>query len=280
MATIRKKPHDSRPLSSRVALTWTNWHTGIVLFFLIAPILAIMPLSFNAGSYFSYPMTGFSMRWYEKALTNPDWQLAFFNSLGIGAVSTLLATALGTLAALGLSRANFPFRWVIMPLLISPMIIPVVVVAVGFYLVFAPLGLTDSYTGVVLAHAALGTPFVVVTVTASLLSFDRNLVRAASGLGATPWMAFRRVTLPLISPAVATGAIFAFATSFDEVVVILFIGGPSQRTVPRQMWSGIRDSIDPSILAVATLLIVFAIALFGTISWLRGRSAVQATPGA
>ena len=278
MANIQEI-HDTRPLSSRFALKWTHWHTGIVLFFLMAPILAIMPLSFNAGSYFSYPMTGFSLRWYEKALLNPDWQLALANSLGIGAVSTLLATVLGTLAALGLSRANFPFRWVIMPLLISPMIIPVVVVAVGFYLVFAPLGLTDSYTGVVLAHAALGTPFVVITVTASLLSFDRNLVRAASGLGATPWTAFRRVTLPLISPAVATGAIFAFATSFDEVIVILFIGGPSQRTVPRQMWSGIRDSIDPSILAVATLLTVFAIALFAAISWLRDRSAAQATSG-
>ncbi len=258
-------------MSSRLALTWTHWHTGIVLVFLIAPILAIIPLSFNAGSYFSYPMSGFSMRWYEKALLSPDWRLAFFNSLGIGAVSTLLATLLGTLAALGLSRVNFPLRWLIMPLLISPMIIPVVVVAVGFYLVFAPLGLTNSYIGVVLSHAVLGTPFVVITVTASLLSFDRNLVRAASGMGAAPWTAFRRVTLPLISPAVATGAIFAFATSFDEVIVILFIGGPSQRTVPRQMWSGIRDSIDPSILAVATLLTVFAIALFATIGWLRER---------
>jgi len=166
-----------------------------------------------------------------------------------------------------------------MPLLISPMIIPVVVVAVGYYMVFAPLGLTDSYSGVVLAHAALGTPFVVITVTASLLSFDRNLVRAAAGLGAPPWTAFRRVTLPLISPAVATGAIFAFATSFDEVVVILFIGGPSQRTVPRQMWSGIREAIDPSILAVATLLTVFAIALFITLNWLRGRTAAQSPSG-
>lgn len=280
MSATRKKIQDNRPLASRLALTWTHWQTGIVLVFLIAPILAIMPLSFNAGSYFSYPMTGFSLRWYEKALLSSDWRLAFVNSLGIGAVSTLLATVLGTLAALGLSRANFPFRWVIMPLLISPMIIPVVVVAVGFYLVFAPLGLTDSYTGVVLSHAALGTPFVVITVTASLLSFDRNLVRAASGLGAAPWTAFRRVTLPLISPAVATGAIFAFATSFDEVIVILFIGGPSQRTVPRQMWSGIRDSIDPSILAVATLLTGFAIALFATISWLRNRSAAQTAPAA
>lgn len=274
-----KRP-DNRPLSARLALTWTNCQTGIVLAFLIAPLLAIIPLSFNSGSYFSYPMAGYSLRWYRKALLNPDWQRAFLNSLGIGAMATLIATVLGTLAALGLSRSSFPWRSVVMPLLISPMIIPVVVVAVGFYMVFAPLGLTDSYAGVVLAHAALGTPFVVITVTASLLSFDRNLVRAAAGLGAPPWTAFRRVTLPLISPAVATGAIFAFATSFDEVVVILFIGGPSQRTVPRQMWSGIREAIDPSILAVATLLTVFAIALFITLNWLRGRTGAQANPNA
>ena len=272
------KSADNRPLSARLALIWTNWQTGVVLAFLIAPVLAIIPLSFNAGSYFSYPMSGYSLRWYEKALLDPDWQRAFLNSLGIGAMATLVATILGTLAALGLSRPSFPWRSVIMPLLISPMIIPVVVVAVGFYLVFAPLGLTNSYAGVVLAHAALGTPFVVITVTASLLSFDRNLLRAAAGLGAASWTAFRRVTLPLVSPGVATGAIFAFATSFDEVVVILFIGGPAQRTVPRQMWSGIREAIDPSILAIATLLTVFAIALFVTINWLWGRTAAQSNP--
>lgn len=269
---------DNRPLSARLALICTNWQTGAVLVFLIAPVLAIIPLSFNAGSYFSYPMTGYSLRWYEKALLEPDWQRAFLNSLGIGAMATVVATVLGTLAALGLSRPNFPWRSLIMPLLISPMIIPVVVVAVGFYLVFAPLGLTNSYAGVVLAHAALGTPFVVITVTASLLSFDRNLMRAAAGLGAAPSTAFRHIMLPLVSPGVATGAIFAFATSFDEVVVILFIGGPAQRTVPRQMWSGIREAIDPSILAIATLLTVFAIALFVTINWLRGRAAAQISP--
>lgn len=263
---------DNRPLSSRVALRWANWQTGLVLFFLVAPLLAIIPLSFNSSAYFSYPMTGFSLRWYEKALLSPEWQRALLNSMGIGIVSTVIATVLGTLAALGLSRPNFPLRALIMPLLISPMIIPVVVVAVGFYLVFAPLGLNDTYLGVVLSHAALGTPFVVITVNASLLSFDRNLVRAAASLGATPWTAFRRVTLPVISPAVAAGAIFAFATSFDEVIVILFIGGPDQNTIPREMWSGMRDSIDPSILAVASLLTVFAIALFGAIHWLRGRT--------
>ena len=150
------------------------------------------------------------------------------NSIGIGAASTLIATCLGTLAALGLSRTQFPLRSLIMPIIISPMIVPIVVVAAGFYLIFAPLGLVNSYPGVVLAHAALGTPFVVITVTASLLSFDQSLLRAASGLGATPWVTFRRVTLPLITPAVATGSVFAFATSFDEVIVILFIGGPDQ----------------------------------------------------
>jgi putative spermidine/putrescine transport system permease protein len=260
-------------LTERIATHWVRAHTAIVLFFLIAPILAIIPLSFNSGSYFSYPLQGFSLRWYQQALTSADWQRALLNSLGIGTASTLIATCLGTLAALGLSRTQFPLRSLIMPIIISPMIVPIVVVAAGFYLIFAPLGLVNSYPGVVLAHAALGTPFVVITVTASLLSFDQSLLRAASGLGAKPWVAFRRVTLPLIAPAVATGSVFAFATSFDEVIVILFIGGPDQTTVPRQMWSGIRDSIDPSILAVATMLIVFAVLLFASINWLRGRAA-------
>ncbi|MFM0689209.1 ABC transporter permease [Paraburkholderia strydomiana] len=263
----------NKMLTERVAARWVRLHTALVLFFLIAPILAIIPLSFNSGSYFSYPMQGFSLRWYEQALTSADWQRSLLNSLGIGTASTVIATCLGTLAALGLSRSQFPLRSLIMPLIISPMIVPIVVVAAGFYLIFAPLGLVNSYPGVVLAHAALGTPFVVITVTASLLSFDHSLLRAASGLGAPPWVTFRRVTLPLIMPAIATGSVFAFATSFDEVIVILFIGGPDQTTVPRQMWSGIRDSIDPSILAVATMLIVFAVLLFASITWLRGRAA-------
>jgi putative spermidine/putrescine transport system permease protein len=260
-------------LTERIAARGVRVHTAIVLFFLIAPILAIIPLSFNSGSFFSYPLQGFSLQWYKQALTSPDWQRALLNSIGIGAASTFIATCLGTLAALGLSRTQFPLRSLIMPIIVSPMIVPIVVVAAGFYLIFAPLGLVNSYPGVVLAHAALGTPFVVITVTASLLSFDQSLLRAASGLGAKPWDAFRRVTLPLITPAVATGSVFAFATSFDEVIVILFIGGPDQKTVPRQMWSGIRDSIDPSILAVATMLIVFAVLLFASINWLRSRAA-------
>ncbi|ANF56603.1 ABC transporter permease [Halotalea alkalilenta] len=258
--------------SERLARYWVGWHSAVVLCFLIAPILVVLPLSFNAGSYFSYPMAGFSWQWYETALTSPVWQRAFLNSLGIGLASTLIATGLGTLAALGLSRAAFPLRGLIMPLLISPMIIPIVVVAAGFYYVFAPIGLVNSHLGVILAHTALGTPFVVITVTAALLSFDQNLLRAAASLGGNPWTCFRRITLPLISPAVVTGAVFAFATSFDEVIVVLFIGGQEQITVPRQMWNGLRDQINPAILAVATLLVLFAVALFASLNWLRMRS--------
>jgi putative spermidine/putrescine transport system permease protein len=172
------QPQRHQTLSERIASKGLRVHCALIFLFLVAPILAIVPLSFNSGSFFSYPMDGFSLRWYEQAFGSNDWQLAFANSIGIGAVATLIATCLGTLAALGLSRPVFPFRAIVMPLLISPMIIPIVVVAAGFYLIFSPLGLVNSYPGVVLAHAALGTPFVVITVTASLLSFDQSFRRS------------------------------------------------------------------------------------------------------
>jgi putative spermidine/putrescine transport system permease protein len=265
-------------LTERIASRGVQIFSAIVLGFLIAPILVVIPLSFNESAYFSYPMSGFSLRWYDMVFSSPDWRRAFLNSMVVGLLSTLLATALGTAAALGLSRPAFPLRGVIMPLLISPMIIPIIVVAVGLYLVFAPVGLAGTYLGVILAHTALGTPFVVITVTATLMAFDRRLAQAAASLGAPPLTVFRRITLPLIAPGIATGGIFAFATSFDEVIVILFIGGVEQRTIPRQMWTGIRDQINPSILAMATLLTLFAIALFLTIDWLHGRSSAAPPP--
>jgi putative spermidine/putrescine transport system permease protein len=270
------KNEASMTLSERRARRGVRIYTAIVLGFLVIPVLVIVPLSFNDSTYFSYPMSGFTFGWYESLFASLEWRRALLNSLVIGLLSTALATVLGTLAAMGISRPTFPLRGLIMPLLISPMIIPIVVVAVSLYLVFAPLGLTNTYLGVILAHTALGTPFVVITVTATLMAFDRNLTRAAATLGAAPWTAFRRVTLPLIMPGVATGSVFAFATSFDEVVVILFIGGAEQRTIPRQMWAGIRDQINPSILAMAALLTIFAIVLFLVIDWLQGRNAPEA----
>jgi putative spermidine/putrescine transport system permease protein len=247
--------------------------TALVLVFLVAPIAIIVPLSFSSGSFFFYPLPGFSLRWYQDFFTSSFWLPSVWNSLIVGVSATLLATLLGTLGALGMWRARFPGQGLILALLISPMVVPVIIVAVGVYFAFAPLGLTDGYAGLVLAHATLGVPFVVVTVLATLSGFDRTLLRAASSLGARPLETFRRVTLPLILPGVLSGAIFAFAASFDEVVVALLIAGPGQRTLPRQMFSGINDNISLTITAAATMLIAISLLLMIAVGWLRGRSA-------
>ncbi|MBS0246465.1 MAG: ABC transporter permease [Proteobacteria bacterium] len=253
----------------RMALYVTS---GLVLFFLMAPILAIVPLSFNSGTFLTYPLEGLSLRWYHAFLASEQWMRALRNSFIIGISSAVLATALGTLAALGLTRADFRGKGLIMAILLSPMIVPVVIVAVGFYFFFAPLGLTASYTGLILAHTALGTPFVVITVAATLKGFDDNLARAAASLGAAPVTTFFQVVLPLIAPGVASGALFAFATSFDEVVVVLMVAGPEQRTLPREMFSGLRENISPTITAVATIMILVSVVMLASLEMLRRRN--------
>lgn len=245
---------------------------ALVLLFLIAPIIAIMPLSFNIEPYFTYPMPGLSMRWYEDFFTDVRWLDALKSSVIIALAATTLSMILGTLAALGLSRASFPHRGLVMALLISPMIVPVVITAVGMYFFFASLGLNNTYFGIILAHTALATPFVVITVTATLIGFDQSLNRAAANLGAPPLTVFRKITLPLILPGMISGALFAFITSFDEVVVVLFIASPDQRTLPRQMFSGIREQLSPTIAAAATMLVVTAAAMLVTVELLRRRS--------
>ena len=245
---------------------------ALVLVFLVAPIVIIVPLSFSSGSFFYYPLPGFSLRWYEDFFRSSFWLPSVWNSLLVGTSATIVATLLGTLAAVGLWRARFPGQGLVLALLIAPMVVPVVIIAVGVYFAFAPLGLTDGYAGLILAHATLATPFVVITVLAALSSFDRSLLRAASNLGATPITAFRRVMLPLILPGVLSGAVFAFAASFDEVVVALLIAGPGQRTLPRQMFSGINDNISLTITAAATMLIAISIAFMALVGWLQARS--------
>jgi len=255
------------------------WHglflvlCGAVFLFLVAPILAIVPLSFNSEPWFSYPLAGISLRWYRDFLTSERWQVAVLNSVLIGSATTVLATTLGTLAALGLSRGKLPFRGLIMSLLISPMIVPVIITSVAMYFFYALVDLAGTYLGIILAHTALATPFVVITVTATLAGFDHTLTRAAASLGAAPALAFRKVTLPLILPGVISGALFAFVTSWDEVVVVLFLASPEQRTLPRQMFSGIREEISPTITAVATLLLTLSIVLLIAVELLRRRSA-------
>lgn len=233
----------------------------LVFLFLIAPILIIVPLSFNATPYFTFTEgmlnldpDAYSVRWYADMFTNSQWLSALKNSTLIAVCATLVATALGTLAAMGLAANNVPFRNTIMAFLISPMIVPVIISAAAMYFFYTRLDLSQTFIGIVLAHAALGTPFVVITVTATLSGFDHSLVRAAYSLGASPVYTFRHVTFPLIRPGMISGGLFAFGTSFDEVVVALFITGVEQRTVPRQMWSGIREQISPTILAVAACL--------------------------
>jgi putative spermidine/putrescine transport system permease protein len=259
-------------LSQRLANIAFAALTAVVLAFLVAPILIIVPLSFSSGSFFYYPLPGFSLRWYQDFFASPFWLPSVWNSLIVGSAATLLATILGTLAALGMWRARFPGQALLLALLISPMVVPVIIVAVGVYFAFAPLGLTDGYAGLVLAHTTLAVPFVVVTVLATLASFDRTLLRASASLGAPPWTTFRRVTLPLILPGVLSGAVFAFAASFDEVVVALLIAGPGQRTLPRQMFAGINDNISLTITAAATMLIAISFVLMALVGWLQRRN--------
>ena len=261
------------------------WHYAFVaicfavFLFLIAPLMVIIPLSFHSLPYFTFTeemlaleRDAFSLRWYEDFLSREVWRRSIANSLVIAVCSTVLATALGTVAALGLSRPHMPFRAFIMGLLISPMIVPLIITAAGIFFFYARIGLTGTYVGIILAHTALGTPFVVITVTATLIGFDHSMTRAAAMCGADPARVFFKIVMPLILPGVIAGALFAFVTSFDEVVVVLFVASVEQQTIPRQMWAGIREEISPTILAVATLLIVFSVAVMTTIELLRRRS--------
>ena len=244
---------------------------ALVLAFLLLPIAAIVPLSFSSGSFLSYPLPGLSLRWYAEVLGGGKWLGALANSLFIGAAATVAALVLGTLAALGLARRRGAGVAALKLLMLSPMIVPVILVAVGSYFFLAPLALTSSYTGLILAHTVIAVPFVVVPVLTALELLDPNLARAAAACGAAPATAFWRVTLPAIAPALASGALFAFAASFDDVVIALLIAGPEQRTLPRELLSGTRENLDPTIMAAATVLIAFSTVLLLGLSALQKR---------
>jgi putative spermidine/putrescine transport system permease protein len=217
-------------------------------------------------------MPGYSLKWYEDFFFNPRWTGAVKMSFLVAIATTILATALGTLAALGLARANFPSKSTIMAILISPMIVPVIISAVGMFKFYAQLNLAGTRIGIILAHTALATPFVVITVTATLSSFDKTLMRAGASCGGPPHTVFFKVVMPLILPGMISGALFAFVTSFDEVVVVLFLASPEDRTLPLQMFSGIREMISPTITAAATVLVLISTALLITVEMLRRRS--------
>lgn len=270
------------PYASKAQIAWYYGFRvicALIFFFLIVPILVIIPLSFNASDFFTFTKEmlaldpdGYSLKHYRDFFTNPDWQQALRNSVSIAPMATLISTGLGTLAAIGLSQSHVPFRGTIMAILISPMIVPLIISAAGMYFFYSRIGMQGTYWGVVLAHAALGTPFVIITVTATLVGFDKSLVRAAASMGANPVTTFFKVQMPLIMPGVISGGLFAFITSFDEVVVVLFVGSFDQRTIPWQMFSGIREQISPTILAVATLLTLVSMCLLFSLELLRRRN--------
>lgn len=304
---------------------------GLIFFFLIAPILTIIPLSFNAEDFFTFTpgmlafeADAYSLRHYRaffgedgypwlglliglglgiaatvalkvlKGSTNyfpivilailglvvgklsglegEEWMTPMRNSLRIAPVATLLSVGFGTLAAIGLSQSHVPFKGAIMAILISPMIVPLIISAAGMYFFYSRIGLQGTFMGVVLAHAALGIPFVIITVTATLVGFDRSLTRAAANLGANPVTTFFRIQMPLILPGVISGGLFAFITSFDEVVVVIFVGSAGQQTLPWQMFTGLREQISPTILAAATVLVAISIILLTVVELLRQRS--------
>ena len=252
---------------------------GLVLFFLLLPILVIVPLSFNSQPYFTFTREmllfeagAWSLRWYRAIVENPNWMLAIRNSFVVATFATLVATVLGTVAALGLASAEMPFRRLVTAVLLAPMIVPLIIIGAGLFFFYARLRLIGTFPGLIIAHAALGVPFVTITVTATLKGFDRSWFRAALSAGANPVRAFFDVTLPLIRPGVISGALFAFITSFDEVVLVLFLAGPNQRTIPRQMFAGLREQINPTILAVATLLVLVSACLLITLELLQRRT--------
>ena len=274
-------------LPNHTPLNYRIWHytyltfCGLVFFFLIAPLFVILPLSFNAEQYihFSEKMLaldpeGFSLRWYEDMIfgTKNPWGLATKNSLIIAFFATIGSTILGTVAALGLSSRHMPYKAAFMALLISPMIVPLIISGTAIFFFMAKVGLAATHTGIVLSHIILGTPFVVITVTATLSGFDHSVTRAAASLGSNPVNTFMKITLPLIMPGVISGALFAFVTSFDEVVVVLFLAGLENTTIPIQMWVGLREQLSPTIMAVATCLIVMSTLILVSAELLRRRS--------
>jgi len=253
----------------------TRAFTVLVLLFLIAPIAVVFPLSFSSGELLTLPTPGWSWRWYEDFFTSSKWLLATRNSFVVGIATAALATFLGTLCALGIFLGRFRGKAILIALLSTPMVVPVVVTAIAVYFAFSFVGLNNTLAGLVLAHTVLSVPYVLITVLATLSTFDRNLLKAAATCGAPPHIAFMRVVLPLIAPGVATGALFAFATSFDELVVAIFVSSPGQFTLPRQMYAGLREFLSPTIAAAAVLLILCSVLLLAGNEMIRSRAKLR-----
>jgi putative spermidine/putrescine transport system permease protein len=273
--------HRRRTNGARPVLAIWAW---AVFLFLVAPVLIVIPISFSSAQYLQFPPPGFSLRWYAAYFASAPWLSATAASVRIGLATVAIAAPLGTLASFGLVRGRFPGKRALNALLLSPMIVPTIVVAVALYFAFAPVKLVGNWFAVALGHAALAVPLVVINVSAALVSFDENLELAAANLGANRWRAFRHVTFPLIRPGIAAGALFAFLVSFDELLVALFVAGLGAPTLPIKMWSSLQQDVDPTIAAISTLLVAIScLVIFGgeavrTLAERRERRATGSSP--
>ncbi len=245
---------------------------ALIFMYLILPVFVILPISFSSSKFLQFPPTGFSLQWYGKFFANRNWISATLRSFQVAILTTILSTILGTMASFAFVRGQFRGKKLLYGMVLSPLIIPVIITAVATYYIFARVRMIGTIWALVLAHTVLALPFVVVNVTSTLQGFDITLERAALSLGANRLVTFFKVTFPLIWPGVVSGALFAFITSFDEVVIAIFLSG-SRPTLPKQMWDGIRIAINPTISAVASLLIVFSILLLLSLQLFSGRSA-------
>ncbi len=242
---------------------WLGLVCVAVALWLVAPMFVVVPMSWNENKSLAFPPKGFSGQWYANFVSNPEWTGSFLNSLKVATLVAVAATVVGTLAAFGLDRMRSRARGALRLLLLTPLVVPGVVLGIGIYAVFLETRLVGTLPGFVLAHTVLAVPFVLVAVGASLEMFDKRLELAAASLGAGRWTIFRTVTLPLIAPGVLSGLLFAFATSFDEIIVSLFITSPYLKTLPVQIFSSITRDADPTVAAVGTILLLATSVLIG-----------------
>ena len=248
------------------------WTAGILVgAFLLLPTLVIVPISFSGSSIASFPPKGWSLQWYELVASSPLWRGALANSLQIAACTTVLSVAIATPVAIVL-RNRFTGSGLMLALMMGPLVTPLIVIAIGLFMVFGGLRMNGTFIGLVLAHTMLAIPFVVVTVTAALSSLGGNILPAAEGLGASRWLVMRQITLPLISGGIVAGGIFAFITSWDEAVVALFLTSPNIQTVPSVIWSQVRTELTPAIAAMGTILMIVSVIGMGAAQYLRRNS--------
>jgi len=234
----------------------------LVLIFLVLPTLIVIPMSFSSARYLEFPPPGFSLRWYENFFNTPSWVDSFTYSIKVGLCAAILAAVFGVMASIVLARVKSKWVDAIYYVTMTPMIVPLVIIAVSLYSAYIQMKLQGTFIGLVIAHTVIAIPYVITTVSGSLRVFDIRIEQAAISLGAHPLKAFMKITVPIISPSLLSGALFAFITSFDELIVSIYVSGVTSKTLPVRMWEGIRIEIDPTITAISAILIMITVAFF------------------